>query len=161
MQESYTTEMLTAGGIVGLVLGIILIVSMILMIPTVFYLITLQKALSRCRPENRTLAPGLVWLLLIPFFSMIWHFFIVSGLSETLSREYAARGETAVGDQGRSIGLAMCILNACSLVPYLGSLCALAGFVCWILYWVRIAEYSSHLLQAPVYQTGQRMMPSE
>ena len=150
MEEISHVEMMTSAGIVGLVFSILLIVWVLMLLPKIFYLITLQNALSRCRPESRTLSPGLVWLLLVPLFGIIWHFFIVTGLSDSLTREFAARGTSMPGDQGRSAGLAMCILNVCAFIPYLGGLCVLAGFVCWILYWVRIAECSSQLLRAPI-----------
>ena len=39
----------------------------------------------------------------------------------------------------------MCILFACGVIPLLGILAGLAGIVCWIVYWVRIAEFSRRL----------------
>ncbi len=101
--------------------------------------------------------PGLVWLMLIPLFNIIWHFFIVNGMSNSLAREFAECGETVEPEPGKSIGMAMCILNACSIVPYLGVLATLAGFVCWIIYWVKIAEYSARLTHvAPSIGNGFR-----
>jgi hypothetical protein len=39
----------------------------------------------------------------------------------------------------------MCVLWVCSIIPYLGSCLALIAFVCWIIYWVKIAGYSGQL----------------
>ena len=32
------------------------------LVAAIFYLITLQQALARCSPQNRKMAPGLVWV---------------------------------------------------------------------------------------------------
>jgi len=41
--------------------------------------------------------------------------------------------------------LAMCILAIISIIPYIGILFGLAGFICWIIYWVKISGYSAKL----------------
>ena len=48
-------------------------------------------------------------------------------------------------EPAKGIGLAMCILTACSIIPLLGILTGIAAFVCWILYWVKIHDYSEKL----------------
>ncbi len=54
-------------------LSIILLLTLLAMgvflIPWIFYLLTLSKALNRCSPANRSMSPGQVWLLLIPLFN--------------------------------------------------------------------------------------------
>lgn len=145
MDQAFQGDALSSAGIVGLALTILLFTMVISLLPTIFYLISLQKAFTRCQPKNRAMEPGLVWLMLIPIFSTIWHFFVVINLSESLHREFTDRSLEAEPFPGKSIGLAMCILNVCSIIPYLGILAGLAGFVCWIIYWVKIADYSSRL----------------
>ena len=48
---------LVIGGLIGLAVGLAV---------GIFYILSLQKALNRCAPENRAMEPGMVWLLLIP-----------------------------------------------------------------------------------------------
>jgi hypothetical protein len=126
-----------------LIVGVVIFI--VVVVPKIFYLLTLHKALTRCAPENRTMAPGLLWLDLIPVFSMIWNFFVVSAMSKSLGNEFRARNIPSDAQPGQSIGLTYAILAACSIIPILGILASLAGFVMWIIYWVRIAEYSSKL----------------
>lgn len=137
-------ETLTVG-IIGMVFIVILTIILLSLIPTIFYLLTLQKAFNRCQPSNRAMEPGLVWLQLIPLFNIVWHFFIVINLSDSLEREFAQRGLPTEPAPGKSLGLAMCILNVCTIIPYLAALAGLAGLICWIVYWVKIADYSSRL----------------
>jgi hypothetical protein len=56
-------------------------------------------------------------------------------------------------EPGKGVGLAMCILAAVSIIPVLGILTGIAGFVCWIVYWVKIAGYSA-LLGASTHLPG-------
>jgi hypothetical protein len=93
-------------------------------IPGIFYVLTLYRALTRCAPESRVMEPGLVWLLFVPL---------------------RRRGAAARRDTGRGLGLAMSILACAGFVPLLGILGGLACLVCWILYWVRIADLSRRL----------------
>ncbi len=58
-----------------MVFGLIFIA--ILLVPFVFYCLSLQKALNRCSPECRAMNPGMVWLMFIPLFNLVWHFFVV------------------------------------------------------------------------------------
>jgi hypothetical protein len=118
----------------------------ILLLPQIFYLLTLQKTLNLVRPENRHMEPGLVWLALIPIFSIIWNFFIVTKVAESLRLEFKQRNiPTGAEKPGYSIGLAYCILVCCTIIPVLGLLTSIAGLVCWIIYWVKISGYKAEL----------------
>lgn len=134
----------TGAGIAGILLAA-LIAFAICLIPAIFYILTLQKALNRCAPENRAMAPGLVWLLLIPLVNIVWHFFVVLNLAKSLGGEFNKRGIAEEANPGQKLGLIMCILVCCGIIPLLGVLCSLAALVCWILYWVKIAGFSRKL----------------
>ena len=131
-----------AGGVV-----LILIVIGIMLVPAIFYLLTLQKALERCSIESRTTSPGSVWLLLIPLFNLVWLFIIVTKISESLHNEFTKRNIPEDPQPGKSLGITYAVLVVCSIIPLLGILASLAALVCWILYWVKIAGYSKKLEQ--------------
>jgi hypothetical protein len=117
----------------------------------IFYCLTLQKALSRCSPQNRTLSSGLVWLYLIPVFNLIWHFVIVINLAKSLHAEFVMRNIAEEQSPGQGVGLATCILNAVGIftgfIPFVGWVVGVAGFICWIIYWIKIAGFSSRIAQ--------------
>jgi uncharacterized membrane protein YjgN (DUF898 family) len=121
----------------------------ITLIPIIFYLVTLQTTFNEVKPENRKMQPELVWLAIIPIFRLIWQFFIVNNLADSLKAEFAQRNIN-VGEErpGSSIGMAYCILNCCAVIPFLGFLAALAGFVCWIIYWVKVSGFKAKLLSS-------------
>jgi hypothetical protein len=112
------------------------------LIPLIFYLITIQNTLKAVSFENRKMQPVEVWLTLIPIFGLVWQFFIVNRVADSLKLEFSAKNITVDEERpGITIGLAYCILFCCSLIPFLGYLTSVAGFVCWIIYWVKINGY--------------------
>jgi hypothetical protein len=128
------------GMAVGFLIGLV-----ILLIPAIFYLLTLQKALNRCSPESRAMNPGMVWLMLIPLFNFVWHFFVVLNLAKSLGAEFQKRGIAEEPHPGKNLGLIMCILACCGWIPLLGLFTGIGALVCWILYWIKIAGYSAKL----------------
>ncbi len=113
-------------------------------VAAVFFLLSLQRALRLCAPQNRLMEPGSVWLCLIPLFNVVWIFFTVSRVANSLRREFEFR-QASQDDCGRGIGLAYCVLTVTSIIPIVGFLTGLAGFVCWIVFWVRISNLARML----------------
>jgi hypothetical protein len=130
MQETHSV----AAGL-GILTGV-LMVTAIMLVPLIFYCLTLQKALNRCSPENRAMNPGMVWLMFIPIFNIVWHFLIVLNMAKSLGAEFRKRGITEDPNPGQTLGLIMCVAAL---------ICGPVGLVCWIIYWVKIADYSSKL----------------
>jgi hypothetical protein len=139
-------------GLLGLteIFLIVLISGFICLIPAIFFILTMQRALQRCAPENRTMTPGSTWLLLIPLFNLVWDFILVSQMAASLEREFKQRNIPVEPLPGKNVGLAWCILTICCIVPVLGIFSGLAALVCWILYWVKIAGFSATLAAPPV-----------
>jgi hypothetical protein len=136
---------------------IVLVVFGICLLPTIFYLLTLMNTLNLVSVKNRKMEPGMVWLILIPLFGIVWQFIVVNNIADSLRDEFKERNIN-VGEErpGSSIGLAYCILMVCSVVPFLGFLTGLAGFICWIIYWVKISDFKSKLQ----YSQAQTIPPS-
>jgi hypothetical protein len=124
---------------------IILVAIGIFLLPMIFFLLTLQKAISRCALESRAISPGQVWLLLIPLFNLVWVFIVVGRVATTLGNEFRLRNMPAEPEPGKSIGLAWAICTVCSIIPFLGLFAGIAALVCWIIYWVKVAGYSGRL----------------
>ncbi|HEY1256295.1 MAG TPA: peptidylprolyl isomerase, partial [Terracidiphilus sp.] len=148
----------------------------------VLYIRSLQSALRRCSPESRAIAPEKAWLLLIPVFRSFMHFWIVSGLTESLDREFKMRKLPKAPDEpGKKMGTVMCILPIlfagvigiatrlvlfpaqAALVTNLakaGVFLGLSGVVFWIGYWVKIAQYSRLLEKAPAAPEADSSSPA-
>jgi hypothetical protein len=122
----------------------------------ILYCVTLHRTLGRCSPERRVLAPGLVWLLLIPIVGYIWHFILVVSISISLKRESRSRRIDMPENPGLAVGLPMCIVMSSHVVivyiirnsGMMNFLLISASLVLWIIYWVVISRYSRKLITA-------------
>lgn len=122
--------------------GVLLVGFLIFLIPVIFFLLTLQKALTRVATERRTMNPPMVWLGLIPLFNVIWNFFMVTALAKSLDAELTARNIPHENEPGKTFGLVWAGLSAACLVPGLGFLLGIPVLIMWIIYWVKIAGFS-------------------
>jgi hypothetical protein len=131
-------------------LVLLLVFGIFFLLPAVFYALTLQRTLGQCAPVSRTMEPGMVWLFLVPFVNLVFHFFIVLAISKSVANEFARRRIPIADPQpGQALGLAMCICACCSLIPILGLVAAIASIVLWIVYWFQVGEFSRRLSIAP------------
>jgi len=69
----------------------------------------LQSCFRRVPPEYRQMAPGKVWLLLIPCFNLLWLFVVCSKLARSFKLCFDAHMITDVGSCGYTLSLAWCI----------------------------------------------------
>lgn len=146
-----------------------------MLIPALLFLLSQQNTLKAIKQENRRFHPGLVWLQLIPLFGQIWQFVVVSRIADAIKSEIAFRQEdtifgvadaSAVAEMGKrptfAIGMAYCILITIGVilqfktnyrvsdyqwVIMIGPLFSLSGMICWIIYWVKLAQYKTKLVQ--------------
>jgi len=126
--------------------GMWLFFMLLWLVPAIFYLLMLQKAFTRCAPESRAMDPNMVWLMLIPIFGIVWHFIIVNNMAKSLGAEFAKRNIVIEeAEPGKKVGMPMCILSACGIIPFIGILAGIAALVFWVMYWIKIAEYSEKL----------------
>lgn len=141
-------------GLAGIFM-LMLIFTGIVLIPGIFFILTLQKAILRCSPENRTITPGMVWLMLIPLFNLVWDFILVKEIASTLEREFKKRNVPVETAPGKNIGFAWCILAVGTIIPFLGVLSVIGAIICWILYWAKIAGFSALLPVQPPLAAAQ------
>jgi hypothetical protein len=156
------------------ILTIFLVVLLICLIPAIFFLITQQNTLKLIQPQNRMMQPGEVWLQLIPLFNLVWQFIVVSKIAESIRRELASENTFSFEQQNNpyannsygqpkptyAIGIAFCVLNCCGFIPVLGSLTTIAALICWIIYWVQLADYKNKI-QAKIYSRDYSKSPAQ
>jgi Domain of unknown function (DUF4328) len=133
--------------LIRIVSGIMaLFVFAVAIVVIVLYILTLSRALNKCSAAARTIQPGTLWLLLVPFVNLVWNFIVVLGMAKSLGNEFRARNAHQVEPEpGKSIGIAMAACAACAVIPVVGIAAGLAYLVLWILYWVKMAEFSRKL----------------
>jgi hypothetical protein len=107
----------------------------------VFYILTMQKALTLAGERHQKMKPSMVWLMLIPLFNLAWHFIVVKNVSDSI-KSWAAENGASVDDAGYTLGLITCIAHCCGIIPFINFLAGPVGLVCGILWWVKIAGFN-------------------
>lgn len=119
----------------------VLIAAVIGIAIVIFYILSMQKALDLAGERHRKMNPAMVWLMLIPLFNLVWHFFVVKHVSDSI-KSWAAEKGAKVDDAGYTIGLIACIANCCGIIPGLNLLAGPVGLVCFIIWWVKVAGFN-------------------
>jgi hypothetical protein len=147
-----------------------LLLLLAILIPAILFLLTQYNTLRTIRKPNRVMAPGLVWLQLIPGVGQIWQFFVVANISASIRKEYSFTQDDSilglpnaevVEELGKrptfAVGITYCILFTTAIIinlsvsqesrflPVVGGLFSLSGMTCWIIYWVQLGAYKRKL----------------
>ena len=69
----------------------------------------IMDAANAAAPAHRTMEPGMIWLLLIPFFQVYWNFRALPAVSDSLAATMREKG-LKPDDCGRSIGMIWSLL---------------------------------------------------
>jgi len=85
--------------------------------------------------------PNMVWLALIPLFSIYWNFVIASRMADSLTNEFYDRKIPEEEDPGKKTGITYSILIALASIPFFQAFAvvtALMSLVYFIKYWIKI-----------------------
>jgi hypothetical protein len=105
------------------------------------------------------MSPGEVWLQLIPLFNLVWQFIVVTRISQSIQKELSSDNRFSFERQDQhiivntseekptyNVGMAMCVLNICGLIPMLGTFASFAALICFIIYWVQLSNYKNQII---------------
>lgn len=101
--------------------------------------------LKRIPEPHRKQKPELSFLLLIPVFSLVWQFFVLPKIAESLQSYFAERADRPAGDMGASLALWCCICSILGFIPILGILAGLASFVLMIIFFAKVFGLTDNL----------------
>jgi hypothetical protein len=96
---------------------------------TIAFDLAVAATLRQLQPAHRKMAPGLVWLHLIPCFGSFWALYLVTTVTESLRAEFASRELEDTGGFAHGLGIAWAVCGLASFVPYLGIIPGVIGFV--------------------------------
>jgi hypothetical protein len=111
----------------------------------VFICWSLYSCFKRIPQQFRICEQGLVWLLLIPFFNIVWGFFVYPSLAISYRNYFNSIGRTDTGDCGYMLGLAYCICVCCAVVPFIGILPGLAALMLLTIFLVKAWNLRSQI----------------
>lgn len=116
----------------------------------IMHLITMSSALNAIPQPLRKIPSGNVWLILIPLFGLVYHFIVIGAVSDSIKAEFMRRNVSRDEDRpGYNTGLTACILLVCGIIPWLGLVISIIGFIFMLMYMNRIKAYTRYFEQNP------------
>jgi hypothetical protein len=132
----------------------------------ILFLLNLHWTLAAVKERNRELSPGLVWLMLIPLFHIVWAPIMVTKVANSLRNEFDDRGwPLAIEGFARTAGMVWAwgwvlngflsvvrnIARAADVRPVSAMFSAVSCplligiLVCGIIFWVQTYQYRNRL----------------
>ncbi len=128
--------------VITIIFGVIIGMA-VLIIPIIFFSISLYKALKRIPEEKLEFPAWFVWMFLVPvagyvFLWMMLPFGIPRSFRKAVQNNPEAenRASTLFG-----LGLTFCILILVSFTPFLAAILGLPTLIILIIYWVKIVQF--------------------
>jgi hypothetical protein len=118
-----------------------------IIIPQIISIIVYYRVLGALPEEQRRIRARLTWLLLVPLFSTAYEFWVVRKLSLSLQSFFAAADEPTFGGCGQVLGMTFCAFNALALIPVVGFVFGILGFLFWVVYMLTMLEIAKGVLQ--------------
>ncbi|MEY3026249.1 MAG: hypothetical protein RL136_360 [Planctomycetota bacterium] len=117
--------------------GLLFAIGWIISVICTFFLWNSYRSVPQ---EHRKLAPGLVWLCLVPCVGFIMTIVCSVMIPQAFQAAFAARGRTDQGDCGMMLGLIGSVgMVVGSAIPIIGPFVALGCLVVFIVFLVRLA----------------------
>ena len=94
-------------------------------------------------------------------FILVFQFYMVNKIADSIEAEYRSRNLPVEPRPTYQIGLVMCVCSAATLVgqvpvlSFFSMIAAVAGFVVWIMYWVKTAEWKNKIKFLPQDNDGE------
>jgi hypothetical protein len=127
------------------------------------FAIAIIKTLNEISEKNRKIVPGLVWLLVIPGFNVIWNFFVALRLSQSLKDELDERNFEVKVKPTLFIGLSYAIVWSSPLfIPpskdvqhnLIYGVIGIAAILTFVQYWMKINWYKQVLQNDSIENHG-------
>jgi hypothetical protein len=135
----------------GFAVYIQLILFLAFLIPAICFFVTQYQTVQLIQPQFRRLHPGQVWFQLIPIFGLIWQFFVITRLSDSIRNQLAAPVEDLVFTEETStdnrptfmLGITYAILFCLATLPIsiLKAIIGAIAILCWVAYWIELNRY--------------------
>jgi hypothetical protein len=137
--------------LVGIYIAFLIGVIVVSLAVLIVVMVLIAGCYSRIPQQYREMEPGMVYLMLIPCFNLVWVFFVTLRLSTSFQKYFVAHGRTDVGDCGYQIGLWYSICTVAGIVPCVNYAAGPAALVLLIIYLVKVIGLKN---QIPVGATS-------
>ena len=120
-----------------------LLLLLVIVVPLIYFMLTLQNTLKVVEPQHRTMQPGNVWFMLIPIFSFVWSFFVVAAIADSCKAQLEQYGLYSQEKPTYKLGTAWAL---CLLFSIVVRLLSIVSLILFIVYWIKVNELRKQLL---------------
>lgn len=123
-----------------------------------------SKSLAALPKQFREIEPGLVWLLMIPCFAMIWNYFVYPKIAFGYQRFFRSLGKERQDDCGALLSFWYCLSVCCWVLPVLMYVTFPASYVLLIILLVKISRLrreAEELVGRPMPENVAPAMPAK
>lgn len=131
------------------VLGIVFVISMVYLALKALICYLVAQSLKTVPPEYRQIEPSMVWLLMVPCFSIIWNFFVFRRVPQSFQNYSRALGIHDTGDCGQLLGTWYAGLCATGLIPWVPVITGPVALVLLVMSLVRYNDLSQRIARHP------------
>ncbi|GAA4521003.1 MULTISPECIES: hypothetical protein [Sphingobacterium] len=103
-----------------------------------------DSTLQLIKEENRCLARGQVWFLLLPFFNIYWNFVVVRRLTDSLNNEFYDRKQAVEENPTQKMGFFFAgtfLVYNFPLPMFIGFVLFILNMVALFLYFLKVKEH--------------------
>ena len=130
-------------------IALAIFIAMGFLIVYILFLNSLSSALKCVSPINRKISPGLVYLMFIPIFNLIWVFILVNNIADSLQAEYKSRNIPCNNRPTFDVGIGYAITTVISVfmfwLPVVNLILSVVVLVLWISYWIDVSKHTKIL----------------
>ena len=145
-----------SGGVAGAFSAVVVLFGVIGFIVSIAIFCVVCYIISGCYkkiPQQfRLMEPGMVWLLVIPCFGIVWNFFVWLKLAKSYQAFFASEGISDAGDCGYGLNLAYCIVSVCCLIPCVNYLAIPASIVLMIICLIKAVALKGGIPEVGTYK---------
>ena len=135
---------------------------MALFIVQILYILSIVKTIDAVKTEHSRSIAFLPWLTLLPIIGWIVGLVVVSKLSGDFKlyvQKYEIK-ELYFHNGGQTKGMITYIAFILSLIPFLGFLTGIVGFVAWIMYWIELGNMRSTIAMFKIQEQKNEVVPT-
>ncbi len=113
----------------------------------IMYLLSIIKTIKAVKTEHSTSMSILPWFTLVPVIGWIVGLVVVSKLSgdyKLYVQKYEIK-ELYMNNGGQTKGMVTYLSFILTLIPFLGILTGIVGFIAWIMYWIELGNMRSSI----------------
>jgi len=131
--------------------GMILAFFAVMLVVQIFFILSVNETIRAVKTEQSGASEVMAWLMLIPIVGYVFAIITVVKLAADY-KYYVQKHQLSDlynNDGGQLKGLIAFIASLCGVIPGIGFIAAIVGFVFFVLYWIELGNLRTSIAAVP------------